>query len=118
MPGVMARSASFEGGNANVSSGSVVRRQPVRPSRRRAGCRGCQRGRPEDLPVAVKPLDWFKPDPKELARHDDPEKVRLMGEDMKAHGQLADVLACEDARMISGHGRLLAAARQVSRRSG
>ncbi|MGH7169981.1 MAG: ParB/RepB/Spo0J family partition protein [Gemmataceae bacterium] len=54
-------------------------------------------------------LDWFKTDPKELARHDDPEKIRHQGEDMLANGQLQAVGATEDGRMIFGHGRWLAA---------
>jgi ParB-like chromosome segregation protein Spo0J len=54
-------------------------------------------------------LDWFKPDEREIARHDDPEQVRLLGLDMQANGQLQPVAATEDGRMIFGHGRLLAA---------
>ncbi len=54
-------------------------------------------------------LDWFKPDPRELARHDDPEEIRRLGEDMRANGQLQAVAATEDGRMIFGHGRYLAA---------
>jgi ParB family transcriptional regulator, chromosome partitioning protein len=56
-----------------------------------------------------KPLDWFKPDERELARHDDPEKIRLLGLDMLANGQLQAVGATEDGRLIFGHGRFLAA---------
>jgi len=56
-----------------------------------------------------RPLDWFKPDERELARHDDPEKVRLLGQDMQANGQLQAVGATEDGRIIFGHGRWLAA---------
>lgn len=55
------------------------------------------------------PLDRFQPDPKEVARHDDPEKVRLLGQDMLANGQLQAVGATEDGRLIFGHGRFLAA---------
>jgi ParB/RepB/Spo0J family partition protein len=55
------------------------------------------------------PLDQFNPDPKELARHNDPEKVRQRGESMLARGQLQPVAATEDGRMIFGHGRFLAA---------
>src|SRR5262245_38466954 len=55
------------------------------------------------------PLEQFKPDPKELARHNDPEKVRQCGESMLARGQLQPVAATEDGRMIFGHGRYLAA---------
>jgi hypothetical protein len=55
------------------------------------------------------PLEQFKTDPRELARHDDPEKIRLHGEDMRARGQLQAVGATEDGRMIFGHGRWLAA---------
>lgn len=56
-----------------------------------------------------RPLDWFKPDEKELARHDDPEAIRRQGEDMLAKGQLQAVAATDDGRMIFGHGRWLAA---------
>jgi len=56
-----------------------------------------------------RPLDWFETDPKELARHDDPEKIRLLGQDMLANGQLQAVGATEDARLIFGNGRWLAA---------
>ncbi len=34
--------------------------------------------------TAQRPLEWFKPDERELARHDDPEKIRLTGQDMLA----------------------------------
>jgi ParB family transcriptional regulator, chromosome partitioning protein len=61
------------------------------------------------LAIEHRLLDWFKTDPLELARHDDPEKIRLQGEDMLAKGQLQAVGATEDGRMIFGHGRWLAA---------
>lgn len=61
------------------------------------------------LAIEHRPLDWFKTDARELARHDDPAKVRLQGEDMLAKGQLQPVGATEDGRMIYGHGRWLAA---------
>lgn len=61
------------------------------------------------LAIEHRPLDWFETDPLELARHDDPEKIRLQGEDMLAKGQLQAVGATEDGRMIFGHGRWLAA---------
>lgn len=64
---------------------------------------------PSSHHVCSKPLDWFKPDERELARHDDPEKTRLLGENMQANGQLQACGATEDGRMIYGHGRLLAA---------
>ena len=57
----------------------------------------------------TRPLNWFKPDERELARHDDPEKIRLLANDMLAKGQLQAVGATEDGRMIFGHGRWLAA---------
>jgi ParB family transcriptional regulator, chromosome partitioning protein len=56
-----------------------------------------------------RPVEWLKPDEHELARHDDPEKIRLAGQDMLVNGQLQPVAATEDGRMIYGHGRLLAA---------
>ncbi len=55
------------------------------------------------------PLNWFKPDERELARHDDPEKIRLLANDMLAKGQLQAVGAKEDGSIIFGHGRWLAA---------
>lgn len=55
------------------------------------------------------PLDAFIPDALQLARHDDPEKTRLFGLDLLTNGQLHAVSATEDHRLISGHGRLLAA---------
>lgn len=55
------------------------------------------------------PLEKFEPDPQELARHDDPEEIRLRGLDMQERGQLQPVAATEDGRMIYGHGRYLAA---------
>jgi hypothetical protein len=58
--------------------------------------------------IEHRPLDWFKPDERELARHDDPEEVRRLAEDMRANGQLQAVGATEDGRVIFGHGRLLA----------
>lgn len=61
------------------------------------------------LAIEHRPLDWFQTDAAELARHDDPEKVRLQGQDMLVKGQLQPVGATEDGRMIFGHGRLLAA---------
>jgi len=57
----------------------------------------------------TRPLDWFRPDERELARHDDPDAIRRLGQDMLANGQLQAVGATEDGRMIFGHGRLLAA---------
>ncbi len=56
-------------------------------------------------------LDWFKPDERELARHDDPEKTLHLGENMLARGQLQEVAATESGKLIFGHGRLLAAKR-------
>jgi len=56
-----------------------------------------------------RPLEWFKTDERELARHDDAEVVRRQGEDMKANGQLQAVGATEDGRLIFGHGRWLSA---------
>jgi hypothetical protein len=57
----------------------------------------------------TKPLEWFQPDANELARHDDPEETRRLGQDLLARGQLQRVAAIEDGRMIFGHGRYLAA---------
>ena len=57
----------------------------------------------------TRPLDWFETDERELARHDDTEKIRLRGNDMLANGQLQAVGATEDGRMIFGHGRWLSA---------
>jgi len=62
-----------------------------------------------DLPTEWKPLGWFKPDERELARHDDQQEIRRRGEDMLANGQLQAVGATEDGRMIYGHGRHLSA---------
>jgi ParB-like chromosome segregation protein Spo0J len=64
---------------------------------------------PSKTTIEHRPLEWFKPDEKELARHDDPEKIRDLGQDMVANGQLQAVGATEDGRLIWGHGRLLAA---------
>jgi ParB-like chromosome segregation protein Spo0J len=55
-------------------------------------------------------LEWFTEfDERELARHSDPEKNRLLGANMQARGQLQDVAATEKGRMIFGHARWLAA---------
>lgn len=54
-------------------------------------------------------LDTFIPNAGDLARHNDPEKIRLFGLDLLANGQFHAVSATEDRRMISGHMRLLAA---------
>ncbi|MFL5241527.1 MAG: ParB/RepB/Spo0J family partition protein [Gemmataceae bacterium] len=64
---------------------------------------------PTKVATEYRPLDWFKTDAGQLARHDDPEKIRLRGLDMLANGQLQPVGATEDGRMIFGHGRWLAA---------
>ncbi len=61
------------------------------------------------LSIEHRPLDWFKPDQRELDRHDDPDEIRRLGEDMRANGQLQAVAATEDGRVIFGHGRYLAA---------
>jgi ParB-like chromosome segregation protein Spo0J len=61
------------------------------------------------LCIEQRPLDWFKPDHQELARHDDAEEIRRLGEDMLAKGQLQAVGATDDGRVIFGHGRWLAA---------
>ena len=54
-------------------------------------------------------LGKYKPDERDIARHNDPETIRLLGLDILSNGLLHPVLAVEDGRMISGHGRLLAA---------
>src|SRR5947209_7822816 len=64
---------------------------------------------PSKLATECRPLDWFKTDAAQLARHDDPEKIRLRGLDMLANGQLQPVGATEDGRLIFGHGRWLSA---------
>lgn len=61
------------------------------------------------LSTEDKLLDWIKPDERELARHSDREKTRLLSENLLARGQLQDAAALEDGRMIFGHGRWLAA---------
>ncbi len=61
------------------------------------------------LATEIHPLEWFILDEHELARHDDPEKIRLHGQDMLAKGQLQPVGATQDRRMIFGHGRWLSA---------
>lgn len=61
------------------------------------------------LTTEIRPLEWFILDERELARHDDPEKIRRQGEDMLAKGQLQAVGAIEDGRLIYGHGRWLSA---------
>lgn len=63
----------------------------------------------EPLSTEDKLLAWFKPDERELARHNDREKTRLLSENLLARGQLQDAAAIEDGRMIFGHGRWLAA---------
>lgn len=63
----------------------------------------------KELSIERRPIEWFKPDPQELARHDDPEKIRRLGEDMLANGQLQAAAAIEDGRIIFAHGRYLAA---------
>jgi len=57
----------------------------------------------------IRPLEWFILDEREVARHDDPEKILLQGNDLLEKGQLQQVGATEDRRMIFGHGRWLAA---------
>lgn len=64
---------------------------------------------PAKRAVETWPLDRFKPDQKELDRHDDADEVRRLGQDMQANGQLQPVGATEDGRIIFGHGRWLAA---------
>lgn len=60
------------------------------------------------LSTEEKPREWFKPDAQELARHSDPEKNRQLSDSLRAQGQLQEVAALEDGRMILGHGRWLA----------
>ena len=55
------------------------------------------------------PLERFKPDAEELARHDDPAEIRRLGQDMLERGQLQPVAALENGRFIFGHGRFLGA---------
>jgi ParB-like chromosome segregation protein Spo0J len=55
------------------------------------------------------PLDDFILDPEEVARHDDPEEIRLRGLDLLERGQINPVSATVSGRMIGGHGRWLAA---------
>ncbi len=54
-------------------------------------------------------LDRFRPDPREVSRHDDPDALRRLGENMLAHGQLQPVGATASGRLIFGTGRWLAA---------
>ena len=54
-------------------------------------------------------LDRFRPDPREVARHDDPDALRRLGGNMLAHGQLQQVGATAAGRLIFGTGRFLAA---------
>jgi ParB-like chromosome segregation protein Spo0J len=54
-------------------------------------------------------LARFILDPTQVARHTDPERIRLFGMNMIAQGQLHAVSATEDGRMIAGHQRALAA---------
>ncbi len=61
------------------------------------------------LAIERRPLDWFKTDKRELARHNDLEKIRQRGNDMLINGQLQSVGATEDGRLIFGHGRWLSA---------
>lgn len=46
---------------------------------------------------------------REVARHNDPEKIRLFGLDLLANGQHHAVSATEDGRLIGGHQRVLGA---------
>lgn len=55
------------------------------------------------------PLSRFRPDERELARHDDEAALRRLADDLLANGQLQAVGATEDGRLIFGHARLLAA---------
>ena len=54
-------------------------------------------------------LDRFHPDPREVARHDDPDALRRLGEDMLANGQLQPAGSTAVGRVIFGTGRVLAA---------
>lgn len=63
----------------------------------------------KSLSTEDKLLAWFKPDERELARHNDREKTFLLSQNLLARGQLQDAAAIEDGRLIFGHGRWLAA---------
>lgn len=59
--------------------------------------------------IEMWPIDRFKPDERELARHSDPDAILRLGDDMLAKGQLQPVGALANGLMIYGHGRWLAA---------
>src|SRR5438094_259044 len=51
-------------------------------------------------------VEWLKPDIGQLARHD-PEKIRMLAQDIGANGLHQAPGATEDGRLIYGHGRYL-----------
>lgn len=59
-----------------------------------------------------RPVEWFKPDPKQPRKHFDDDEDRRLGEDMRAHGQYRPAGALPDGTLLYG-GRQLRAARLV-----
>jgi len=59
--------------------------------------------------MQMKPLIWFKLDPKQPRKQFNEAELRQLGESMKAHGQLQPVLAKPDGTLLAGERRKRAA---------
>ena len=62
----------------------------------------------EDLKVVVKPIGWFKPDPRNARTHS-AEQLAMLADGMRRHGVRWPALARADGTLIAGHGRTEAA---------
>jgi ParB-like chromosome segregation protein Spo0J len=56
----------------------------------------------------IRPIDWFKDSPN-IRQVMDEASLRELGESMLTYGQLQDVVALADGKVIFGHRRLAAA---------
>lgn len=63
-----------------------------------------------DLDVHVKPIDWFKPDPRNARRHPESQIEKLMAA-IKRYGVRWPAMARKSGKLIVGHGRTEAARR-------
>lgn len=63
-----------------------------------------------DLAHLIRPIDWFKPDPKNARLHPEPNIAALM-HSLKKYQQNKNVVAVKDGTVIAGNGTLEAAKR-------
>jgi ParB family chromosome partitioning protein len=64
------------------------------------------------MKIDMKPIAWFKPDPKNPRQNSDPEALDRLGDDLKTRGVKVPLIALPDGTLIDGHRRWEAAKRK------